>query len=91
MLDESTIIKPIYCLLHKKEKATHICTDLHCQANPIMCSLCLSDYKYRLTHNSHENALKPVVEAADLISTLIRTQSKTIHNIYEQTLGKTDY
>ena len=49
----------ITCLTHRREKATHICTDLNCHNSPILCPYCLSDPRIRSSH-SHESSIRPL-------------------------------
>lgn len=91
MLDDNLFgTKIMNCFVHKKEKATHICVDLYCYSNPIICAFCMSDNKYRLQHSSHESAVKPVFEAAEHIAAMIRSHTKSIESVYERTIGNRD-
>lgn len=51
MLDESPFSpRVVTCLAHRRERATHLCTDLNCTSSPILCHLCLSDHRFRSNH-----------------------------------------
>jgi hypothetical protein len=63
MLDENPFVpRAVTCLVHRKEKATHVCTDLACQQNAILCGLCFNDARWRSQH-PHEGAIRPLSDA----------------------------
>ena len=87
MLDENPFIpRAVTCLVHRKEKATHICTDLACQQNAILCGLCFNDARWRSQH-PHEGAIRPLSDAIEWMTSIIRNQSKSIELVYERTVG----
>lgn len=82
MFDENPFApRAVTCLTHRREKATHICTDLNCQHNPILCPFCLSDLRIRTLHG-HESNIRPLSEGVEWLTGLIRNQSKSIELIY---------
>jgi hypothetical protein len=76
----------VTCLTHRKERATHLCTELGCSHSPILCPLCLSEPRLR-TYHPHEGSIRPLPEAVEWLTSVIRGQSKSIELIYERTVG----
>ena len=56
-------------------------------SNPVMCTVCFNDTKFRSAHVSHESALKPINEAVEVLSEVIKRQVKPMQSAYERTLG----
>lgn len=51
MFDDATFApRTVTCTIHRKERATHICTDFACQQDPVLCSYCLNDVRWRSQH-----------------------------------------
>jgi len=62
MIDENPFApRVVTCLAHRRERATHICTDLNCPHSPILCPLCLNDPRIRGIH-SHDSHIRPLWE-----------------------------
>lgn len=87
MLDDNPFApRSVTCLIHRKEKATHICTEYSCQQNAILCALCFNDARWRSQH-PHESSIKPLSEGVELLTSAIRTHAKSIELVYERTIG----
>ena len=87
MIDDNPFApRVVTCLTHRKERATHLCTDLSCTHSALLCPLCLNDHRQRSYH-PHESSIKPLPDAVDWLTSLIRSQSKSIELIYERTIG----
>ena len=87
MIEDSPFApRVITCLTHRKERASHICTELTCAHSPILCPLCLSDPRQR-GHHPHDSSIKPISEGIDWLTSIIRSQSKAIEVVYERTIG----
>ena len=57
MLEDPIYSKSVFCIIHKAEKVTHICNDLQCHSNPLLCSQCFLDNMHTHYHFNHENAI----------------------------------
>ena len=87
MLEDSPFApRVVTCLTHRHERATHICTDLNCTNNPILCHHCLTDHRFRSLH-PHEGSVRPLTEGVEWMTGIIRSQSKSMELIYERTVG----
>lgn len=87
MLDDSPFSpRVVICLTHRRERATHLCTDLNCTNSPILCPLCLAEPRFRGMH-PHEGSVRPLAEGVEWITGIIRSQSKSMELIYERTVG----
>lgn len=87
MIEESPFApRVVTCLAHRKERATHICTELGCAYSPILCGACLSDPRVRGLH-PHEGSVRQLGEGVEWLTSLIRSQSKSIELVYERTIG----
>lgn len=90
MLDDNPFApRMVTCLNHRKERATHLCTELSCQHNPLLCTLCFNDHRLRTLH-PHEASLRPLPEAVEWLTGVIRSQSKSTELIFERTIGSRD-
>jgi hypothetical protein len=87
MIDDNPFSpRVVTCLTHRKERATHLCTDLNCTHSPILCGACLADPRVRSMHG-HEGSVRPLWEGVEWLTGLIRNQSKSIELVYERTIG----
>lgn len=87
MIEDSPFApRVVTCLAHRRERATHICTDLNCLHSPILCPYCLNDSRIRALH-PHDSSIRPLTEGVEWLTDLIRSQSKSIELVYERTIG----
>ena len=84
---EDHLQRQITCFLHKKEKATHLCSDLRCHNNPLLCGQCFLEHNLRTMHGSHEAQVQPIHEGVEKISGVIKAQSREVEKIYNATVG----
>lgn len=78
MLEESPFSpRVVTCLAHRRERATHLCTDLNCTHSPILCPLCFHDPRFRSMH-PHEGSVRPLSEGVEWMTNMIRSQSKSM-------------
>ena len=86
MEDNPFAPRVVTCLTHRKERATHICTDLNCTNSPLLCQACMGDHRVRSGHQ-HQSSLRPLGEGVQWLTSTIRSQSKSMEMIYERTIG----
>lgn len=89
MFENSLLTRPeLSCQHHPKERVSVICTELQCQANPLLCNACFKDFDIKNKHTYHEASLRNSWEGFNEVAALIDKDRIIMDKLYRQVVAK---